>query len=326
MSRAGKPGPSGPGRKSLRPGHPEARRYVEDSILDAVTRYDVDGVHFDDFFYPYPVAGEDFADDASFARYGGGRSRADWRRDNVDTFVREMGERIRAAKPWVQFGISPFGTWRNRSTDPAGSDTRGLQSHDAIYADTRTWVRQRWLDYIVPQLYWHIGFDVADYATLLRWWTRTVAGTGVRLYIGQADYRVGEKGAWRQPDQLTRQLSLNRELGADGSVHFSAKQVRADRLGAVSRYRAAHYAAPALPPVAARLTAAAPPAPAVSGVRRDGDRVVATLAAAAPWALFGSDGALIATGRGPEAAGRGAACLTVLDRAGNLSPPVRGSP
>jgi uncharacterized lipoprotein YddW (UPF0748 family) len=322
--------PKAKGRLYFDPGIPEARRFVEDSILDAVHRYDVDGVHFDDFFYPYPVAGEDFADDASFRRHGGGLTRADWRRANVDTFVRETAERIRAAKPWVQFGVSPFGIWRNRATDPAGSDTRGLQSYDAIHADTRRWVRERWLDYVVPQLYWHIGFDVADYATLLRWWTGTVAGTGVRLYIGQADYRVGEKGPWSEPDQLTRQLALNREHGTDGSVHFSARQIRADRLGAVTRYSGAHYAAPALPPPVPRLTAAPPPAPAITGVRRTGEAFTVAFtapAAAASWALYDGAGALRATGRAgaaaPTAAGPpGTYCLTVLDRSANESAPV----
>ncbi|GAA0807558.1 glycoside hydrolase family 10 protein [Spirilliplanes yamanashiensis] len=298
------------GRLYFDPGQPAARRFVEDSILDAVTRYDLDGVHFDDFFYPYPKAGEDFGDDASFAAHGGGLSRADWRRANVNTFVRETGERIRAVKPWVQYGISPFGIWRNTSTDPEGSATRGLQSHDAIYADTRAWVRERWLDYVVPQLYWHIGFDVADYATLLRWWTSTVEGTGVKLYIGQADYRVGEKGPWSEPDQLTRQLALNRELGAEGSVHFSAKQIRADRLGAVTRYRDAHYAAPALPPVPARLVAPPAAPPRLTG---------ATLAAPAPWAAYDARGTLVATGRGTAVDAPGAACVRVLDRGGNES-------
>src|SRR4051812_27124745 len=107
------------------PGNPAARRYVEDAMLEAVQRYDVDGVHFDDFFYPYPVAGQDFPDDASYARYGAGRSRADWRRANVDTLIREMSERIKALKPWVKFGISPFGIWRNRTSDPSGSDSDG---------------------------------------------------------------------------------------------------------------------------------------------------------------------------------------------------------
>ena len=136
-------------------------------------------------------------------------SQADWRRDNVNTLVREMNERIKAIKPWVKFGISPFGIWRNSSTDPTGSATNGLQSYDEIYADTREWVRQGWLDYIVPQLYWHIGFDRADYAKLLPWWSNVVNGTKVQLYIGQADYRVGEAGAWSDPAELERHLALN---------------------------------------------------------------------------------------------------------------------
>jgi uncharacterized lipoprotein YddW (UPF0748 family) len=258
------------------PGIPEARRFVEDSILEAVNRYDVDGVHFDDFFYPYPEDGQDFGDGASFARHGGGAGRAAWRRGNVNTFVREMSERIKAAKPWVKFGISPFGIWRNRASDRGGSDTSGLQSYDDIYADTRLWVRRQWLDYVVPQLYWHIGFDRADYARLLPWWSRVVAGTRVQLYIGQADYRVGERGPWRDPAQLDRQLALNRRYRVAGSVHFNATSLRADRLGAVSRYRAAHYSAPALVPRMAHLGGAAPAAPVIGEVRRgDGGIAVA---------------------------------------------------
>ncbi|MFG1829398.1 glycoside hydrolase family 10 protein [Micromonospora chersina] len=256
-------------RLYFNPGIPEARRFVEDAMLEAVQRYDVDGVHFDDFFYPYPEAGQDFPDAAAFARHGRGfADKHAWRRDNVNTLVREMSERIKAIKPWVKFGISPFGIWRNKRTDPAGSASAGLQSYDDIYADTRLWVRQQWLDYVVPQLYWHIGFDRADYAKLLPWWAATVRGTRVQLYIGQADYRVGERGAWRDPAELDRQLALNRRHGVSGSVHFSARQVRADKLGAVSRYSDAHYAAPALLPTMAQLPAAPPPAPAITGARR----------------------------------------------------------
>ena len=251
------------------PGIPEARQFVEDSILDAVERYDIDGVHFDDFFYPYPE-GEDFADDATFARYGSKfTEKAQWRRHNVDLFVREMSERIKAAKPWVKFGISPFGIWRNKATDPLGSPTSGLESYDAIFADSRKWVRSEWVDYIVPQLYWHIGFEKADYAKLLSWWTRVVGGTRVQLYIGQADYRVGQAGPWRDPAELDRQLALNARHGVDGSVHFSAKQALADRLGSVSRYRAAHYAEPALIPTMSRLPAAPGQAPTVTAAGRD---------------------------------------------------------
>ena len=311
------------------PGIPEARRFVEDSILEAVRLYDVDGVHFDDFFYPYP-AGADFPDDRSYARYGKGVPRAQWRRANVDTFVREMHERIEELKPWVRFGISPFGIWRNKSTDKTGSATNGLQSYDDIYADTRKWVREKWLDYIVPQLYWQIGFAKADYAKLLPWWAATVKGTGVLLYIGQADYRVGEGGAWRKPAELDKQLALNDRYGVAGSVHFSAKQVRADKLGAVSRYREAHYAAPALVPTPTRLRAAPPAAPTGVTASRDGDRTVVTwqpVENAAGYAVYRADDAtLVASvpGDGPQswtspAAGADGYCVTALDRASNES-------
>ena len=211
-----------------------------------------------------------------------------------------------------------------------------MQSYDAIYADTRKWVRERWLDYVVPQLYWNIGFAKADYAKLLPWWSATVAGTGVQLYIGQADYRVGEAGAWRDPAELDRQLRLNDRYRVDGSVHFSAAQVRADRLGSVSRYQAAHYAAPALVPVATRLRAAGPAAPTRTAAARQPDRSV-TLRwrggkDATAYAIYraGDKATLVATVRasgvgeqrwtdGTAAGGAWTYCVTALDRAGNQS-------
>ncbi len=309
------------------PGIPAARRFVEDAMLEAVQRYDVDGVHFDDFFYPYPEAGQDFPDGRSYARYARpGQSRADWRRANVNTLVREMNTRIKQVKPWVKFGISPFGIWRNARTDRGGSDTDGLQSHDAIYADTRTWVRQGWLDYVVPQLYWAIGFARADYAKVLPWWSKLVSGTNVQLYIGQGDYRVGEKGPWRDPGQLDRQLALNDRYAVSGSVHFSAKQIRADRLGAVTRYRRAHYATPALLPTMAHLPAQPPSAPRL--IRATGTALTWQAGEREPvsWALYRVDGAaatLVATGRRGTpvtAAGPGTYCLSGLDRSGNEGP------
>nr|MDT0658281.1 family 10 glycosylhydrolase [Micromonospora sp. DSM 115978] len=242
------------------PGVPAARQYVQNAIMDAVTRYDIDGVHFDDYFYPYPAAGQDFPDQTTFAQYGAGfGSRAEWRRHNVDLLIRELGARIKAAKPWVKFGVSPFGIWRNRSADPLGSATTGLQSYDANHADTRSWVRNQWIDYVVPQVYWHIGFAAADYAVLVPWWSQVVAGTRVQLYIGQADYKIGDPAqpaAWQDPDEMSRHLTLNRGYPqVAGNVHFSAVQVRANRLGAVDRYAAAHYSRPALVPVMPHLPA-----------------------------------------------------------------------
>ncbi|WP_250035223.1 glycoside hydrolase family 10 protein [Paractinoplanes maris] len=320
------------GRLYFDPGIPAARKFVEDAMLEAVEKYDVDGVHFDDFFYPYPQEGEDFPDAASFARYGAGKTRDQWRRDNVDTLVREMHERLEKLKPWVKFGISPFGIWRNKATDPAGSDSKGLEAYDAIYADTRKWVQEGWLDYIVPQLYWNLGFAKADYTKLLPWWTALTKGTDVQLYIGMADYRVGEQGAWSDPGQLDRQMALNDKYGVQGQVHFSAKQIRADRLGAVTRYKNKHYASPALVPRMARLPASPPAAPRLVSATRTGAAMTfeATAPGATSWALYrvtGDAAALVATGRAgspvadPAApAGPASYCLSGLDRSGNESP------
>ncbi|MEU4424972.1 family 10 glycosylhydrolase [Actinoplanes sp. NPDC024001] len=313
------------------PGIPEARKFVEDSMLEAVQKYDVDGVHFDDFFYPYPEKGEDFPDSASYAKYGAGKSKADWRRENVNTLIREMQQRIRQIKPWVKFGISPFGIWRNGGE---GSDTKGLESYSAIYADTRRWVREGWLDYIVPQLYWTIGFDKADYAKVLPWWVRTVKGTNVQLYIGMADYRIGEKGDWSDPAELDRQMQLNDKHGIQGQIHFSAKQIRGNKLGAVERYRSRHYASPALPPRMAHLPAQPPAAPSITGAERaaDGSIVITTAPGgqATSWALYrtGPDGAaLVSTGRTGTAvrdpkppSGTVTYCLSGLDRSANEGP------
>lgn len=259
------------GRLYYDPGRPAVRSFVLDAMLDAVARYDVDAVHWDDYFYPYPVAGHDFADQASFAAYGAGfGSRAAWRRHNVDLLVAQMNERLRAVKPWVRFGISPFGIWRNAAIDPLGSRTAGLQSYDAIHADTRRWVREQWIDYVAPQLYWHVGHPAADYAELVRWWSQVVAGTTVQLIIGQSTYRVGgadQDPAWQDPAELSRHLGINRGYPqVCGDLQFSAKDVRADRLGAVSRLVAEHYARPALVPVATGrgglpVPGAAPPPP-----------------------------------------------------------------
>ncbi|MDT9684149.1 family 10 glycosylhydrolase [Streptomyces sp. TRM76323] len=241
------------GKLYYNPGLPQVRRFVQDAMLDAVRRYDLDAVHFDDYFYPYPVAGQVFDDDAAYEAHGGGfPDRAAWRRDNVDRLVAEMSARIKAVKPDVGFGISPFGIWRNATTDPRGSDTRGLQAYDDLYADTRGWVKEGWVDYIAPQLYWHIGFGTADYATLVPWWDDVVRGTGVHLYVGEGLYRAGDPAApapWQDPAELSRHLTLAR--GHDhvlGHAFFGARDVVADRIGAMARVVADHYPTPVRPP------------------------------------------------------------------------------
>ncbi|MFF9130816.1 MULTISPECIES: glycoside hydrolase family 10 protein [unclassified Streptomyces] len=242
------------GRLYYNPGLPEVRTFVEDAMLDAVRRYPLDGVHFDDYFYPYPVAGQTFDDDEAYDTYGGGHpSRAAWRRHNIDSLIREMGARTKALRPTTRFGVSPFGVWRNSSTDTRGSDTRaGVQSYDDLYADTRTWVREHWVDYLVPQLYWNIGLEAADYATLVPWWAQVAQGTPTRLYVGEALYKVGDPAqpaAWQDPAELSRHLTLAKKYPqVCGHVFFSAKEVAADPLGAMSRVVADHYGQPANPP------------------------------------------------------------------------------
>ncbi|MFI2434157.1 glycoside hydrolase family 10 protein [Streptomyces sp. NPDC018693] len=241
------------GKLYYNPGLPEVRAFVQDAILDAVRKYPVDAVHFDDYFYPYPVAGQTFDDTDAYDRYGGDHSsRAAWRRANVDRLVLEMAARIKAVRPTTQFGISPFGVWRNIGTDPRGSDTRALQSYDDIYADSRRWVREGWLDYICPQLYWNIGLSTADYARLVPWWAEVAKGSSTRLYLGEALYKAGDPAqpaAWQDPAELSRHLTLaDGHPQARGHVFFSAREVRDDRIGAMARVVADHYPRPAKPP------------------------------------------------------------------------------
>lgn len=242
------------GKLYYNPGLPEVRRFVQDAMFDAVERYDVDAVHWDDYFYPYPVAGAVFDDDAAYERYGGGfADRAAWRRNNIDLLVREMSQRLKRTKPRVRFGVSPFAVWRNKATDPQGSDTRaGVETYDDLYADTRTWVRERWVDHVVPQVYWNIGFSAADYAKLVPWWADVVRGTGVDLYIGEALYKVADPAqgpAWHDPAELSRHLTFCRDHPeVRGNVYFSAKHVAADPIGAMSKVVEDHYRCRVQPP------------------------------------------------------------------------------
>ncbi|MFJ4787969.1 glycoside hydrolase family 10 protein [Streptomyces sp. NPDC088794] len=235
------------GKLYYNPGLPQVRAFVQDAMLDAVAKYPVDAVHFDDYFYPYPVAGQTFDDDAAYDRYGAAfPNRAAWRRDNIDKLVRETAARIKRTRPGTQFGISPFGVWRNLATDPLGSDTRaGVQTYDDLHADTRKWVRKNWIDYICPQLYWNIGFAAADYAKLVPWWADVAKGSGTRLYLGEALYKAGDPAqpaAWQDPAELSRHLTLaDRREEVDGHVYFAAKDVAADRIGAMARVVADHY-------------------------------------------------------------------------------------
>lgn len=209
------------GQYYFNPGLPEARELVCDGVREIVENYDVDGVHLDDYFYP----DTNFADAETYATYGGNYNNiGDWRRNNVDSLIIELQKIVRGEKKL--FGISPSGIWANKDSDtPEGSSTRGYESYTTACADTRKWVKNEWLDYIVPQIYWNIGYSIADYEHLAHWWADVVHGTDVDLYIGMADYRVVEDNpdsVWYKDAELRRQLKLNRTIPEiKGEVHYS---------------------------------------------------------------------------------------------------------
>lgn len=205
------------------PGIPAAQDFVASVIRDIVKRYDVDGIHFDDYFYPYRIPGKEFPDANAYALYGKGMAKDAWRRSNVDSIIVKLANVIKTEKPWVKFGISPFGVWRNKSQDPEGSDTKaGQTNYDDLYADILLWLRNGWIDYVVPQLYWEIGFEKADYITLINWWSQH--SYGKHCYIGLAPYRANSNAAWKEKTQLPRQIQLTRTVpNIQGQVYFSSK-------------------------------------------------------------------------------------------------------
>lgn len=172
------------GQYIMNPGMPENRDYICSVVADIVRRYDIDGIHMDDYFYPYPAAGEHIPDEQLFRQNSNGISNiGDWRRYNVNIFVKQLHETIAEIKPWVKFGVSPFGIYRNKKNSPNGSDTNGLQNYDDLYADVLLWVNNGWIDYYVPQIYWQIGHPTADYKTLIKWWNQNASNRP--LYIGE---------------------------------------------------------------------------------------------------------------------------------------------
>lgn len=233
------------------PALPESRRHICMVVSDIVSRYDVDAIHMDDYFYPYPIKGKDFPDDASFARFGGGFSnKGDWRRSNVNVLIKKLHETIREIKPWVKFGVSPFGIYRNESSAPLGSKTKGLQNYDDLYADVLLWAREGWIDYNIPQIYWHIGHPVADYETLVKWWARNTENRP--LFIGQSVMNTVQNADPKNPsiNQLPRKMALQRAYQTiGGSCQWPASAVVEN----AGKYRdaliAEYHKYPALPPV-----------------------------------------------------------------------------
>ena len=209
------------------PGFPENRAYICRIVKDILERYDVDAIHMDDYFYPYPSPGKAIRDDVSFAQYGTGyANREDWRRNNVNQLIKEMHETIRATKPWVKFGISPFGIYRNQKNAPNGSQTNGLQNYDDLYADILLWVNNGWVDYNIPQVYWEIGHPTADYQELVKWWATHADNRP--LFIGQDVMRTVKNADLQNPNihQQARKMQLQRSYPAiEGSCQWYAAAV-----------------------------------------------------------------------------------------------------
>ena len=210
------------------PGLPEVREKFNNIIEELVTLYEVDAIHFDDYFYPYKVEGETFNDQETFEKYGlPEQSLEDWRRSNVDSLVKDVHQIIKKHKPWVQFGISPFGVWKNKSTDPMGSDTKaGQTTYEDLYADPVLWVQEGWLDYLAPQVYWSMEYPIASHKTIASWWNKHAPNTN--LYIGNGAYKIKNNAdkAWEKKNEIPKQLEYARDLeNIDGNIFFSAKSL-----------------------------------------------------------------------------------------------------
>jgi uncharacterized lipoprotein YddW (UPF0748 family) len=254
------------------PANPSVIVHLQDIVADIVTRYDVDGIHFDDYFYPYPEGGESLPDYNDFsANTRGFANIEDWRRDNVSQLVQGISKKIRGIKPYVKFGISPFGVWRNIAKDPQnGSDTRaGLTCYDDLYADVLTWMQKDWVDYIVPQLYWTIGYAPADYQKLVKWWGEH--SYGKHVYIGHAAYKIGNSQndpSWNNSNQTGLQIRMNRaNPNIQGSVFYSAKQLLRNPLGLQDSLVSTIFNYPALSPAFTSRSKVPPATPTICKIK-----------------------------------------------------------
>lgn len=251
------------GKLYFDPGMPENREFIGDVVMDIVSRYNVDGIHFDDYFYPYPVKGADFPDDKSYAKYGNGMKRDDWRRKNVDLLIEGLHKRIAASKPWVRFGISPFGIWRNKTSDPRGSDTNGLQNYDALYADVLLWAQEGWIDYLLPQLYWELEHKAASYLVLVDWWNNNANGR--HMYIGQdvgKTMKLPDLAPSAEKTQLRHKIELTRKgENIQGNCWWPAYSVTKNIGGIADSLKAEYQSTPALVPAYTWISDEQPAAP-----------------------------------------------------------------
>ncbi len=235
-------------KKYFNPALQEVRNHFVDVVNDLIERYAIDGIHIDDYFYPYRIAGKEFPDNKDFIRLGKGLKKDDWRRANCDSIIKQLWIAINKQPRRVKFGVSPFGVWRNASQDILGSNTKaGQTNYDDLYADILLWLKKGWMDYCVPQLYWERGHHLCDYDTLLDWWNKNTFGK--HLYIGHAPYRANTTKGWRDINELPHQIKNLRQYNTtQGSVYFSSKSFKNNPNGWNDSLQQNYYSTPAIVP------------------------------------------------------------------------------
>ncbi len=255
----------------LNPARPEVRNYITEIVEELLVNYDIDAIHFDDYFYPYKIAGESFPDSLDYENYGFGFSAIeDWRRSNTDALIEQVSLKIKSIAPHVKFGISPFGVWRNSFQDPVnGSETRAGQTcYDDLYADILKWLEREWIDYVAPQVYWNIGYPPADYEILTKWWNDHTFDR--HLYIGQAAYKIGKdkEKEWNDRRESPKQLQLSRSLeNISGNIFYSSKPVMRNPLGLADSLKDNYYSTLAVLPAMPFLELEEPTPPTLEKVR-----------------------------------------------------------
>ena len=235
-------------KKYFNPALPEVWKHTNRVVKDIISRYDIDAIHMDDYFYPYKIPGKEFPDEAAYIKNKRGLLKEDWRRSNCDTIIKQIATTIQQTRPGVQFGISPFGVWRNKSKDPKGSNTKaGVTNYDDLYADIMLWLEKGWIDYITPQLYWEHGHPLADYDELVNWWDKNTYNRN--LYIGHGIYRAGSNTAWKDRNEIPHQIKQLRNLkNTRGSAYFSSASFKTNANNWNDTLQGNYYRKPALQP------------------------------------------------------------------------------
>lgn len=225
------------GKLYFNAGIPEVRKFVADGVREIVSRYDVDGIVYDDYFYPYPVKNDNgetvsFNDENEYKKYGGESSLSDWRRENINALVRDTYDAVKETDPECLFGVSPAGVWRNDDGSNGGSSTRGFEAYESIYCDALAWIDGGYVDYVSPQIYWTFDTAATPFDTVVEWWNGILDGAGVDLIVSHGAYRY-EEGDWSEPyGEMKEQVEYSRKLlSYRGSMFYGFDEIRSDAFG-----------------------------------------------------------------------------------------------